>query len=151
MRTLASLDFYEDFHLRERNFSDIHGSLEFQPADFLSCQLRGQFASAGLSPRALTGCLFLHDGILWDASLGYRYRRHGDDQCALTFSQRISSRSQASASWHYDAHRHRLVEQRYRFSQRLNGNWNWDGRITVRSHSSREGRLQFALSLSLAM
>ncbi|MDR0340236.1 MAG: hypothetical protein LBH53_01590, partial [Puniceicoccales bacterium] len=151
LRTIAELSLYEDFVFNRRPISsDIFGAMRFRPADFFSLNFFSRTDGKSFALKALRLEAELWDGDVWKGTFASEHLCGNVFHLRWSFSCKPTSRDQLDITFRYDARRHHLISQRYRYFHRFDRNWSLAARFAFRhGPCSRKERHIFRIGLRL--
>ena len=148
-RDLLVFNVANDFRFKrrpgERDVSELHADVAALPARWLQFDLYQSFASQSFTLREFNAGVTLRDGPVWSLRFGNNFLRHDIQDYSVDTRVRINERFSALSRHHYDARKHRFIEQTYGVAQNLANTWLVSYEVSVYSGRKRESNFGFNL------
>jgi LPS-assembly protein len=149
LRVNFAADFHPDTEPGQKDFSAIHTDLAFTPIHWLTFNLYQSVTPQDFTLRELNTGFTLRDGDVWSVYVGNHFLRRNIHEYITEGRYRFTEAWQTYARLHFDARKHRFIEQSYGVVQNLDNLWTIRYGISVYNGQRRESKFGFNIQVQL--
>lgn len=152
-RTLASLNFFQDYNFTNRpganDWSNLHSELVLSPAYWLHLDFYNRLNPETLTSRETVTRLRVTDGDVWSLGLAQQNLQNDIDQYQLDFRYKLNEELTMHPRWRYDMVREEFTEQVYAVRQYLGHAWVLEYALSIQRGDNRSDGLGLSMRVEL--
>jgi hypothetical protein len=159
IRSIASLDFYQDFRFRrscdsvagnrEKSLSDFYIFSEFNPRRWLNLRLYTRLHWQHFSLKEINVENNFIDGDYWQLGLRGRFLKHRREQLAVNFTLQLNELSRFAFETQFDIRNNRFLAVELGYTTHWSGVWDVKLFCKIKRHSKRQRCFQPGFSINL--